>query len=227
MIVAIQQPEHLPWLGFFDKMTRVDRFVLLDNVQFKKRYFENRNRIRTAQGYRWITAPVKSKSRFTQRIDEVELEQDPRWKRKYWLAIHHAYSRAPAFRRYAERFERTLERDWTRLVELNVAFLQEIRTILELATPLELASTVVGAGGSGSQLILSICRALGASRYISGPDGARYLDRDSFTRHGIEVEFHAYRHPEYTQLHLPFIPQLSVIDLIFNHGEDALRILKS
>ncbi len=227
MIVAIQQPEHLPWLGFFDKMARADVFVLLDNVQFKRRYFENRNKIRSPEGYRWVTVAVKSKGRYRQLINEVELEEARSWKKKYWGSIAHAYAQAPCFGEYGGRFEQAVARDWTRLVELNVALLDVIRGVLGISTPMPLASRTVDGRETGSDLILAICRALGASTYISGPDGARYLDLDRFADAGIDVQFHEYRHPEYAQLHAPFVSHLSVIDLIFNHGEDSLRILRN
>ena len=227
MIVAVQQPEHLPWLGFFDKLSRVDRFVLLDNVQFKKRYFENRNRIRTRDGSRWVTVPVRSKGRYVQRLDQVEIDQTTDWRRKYWGSIGHAYGAAPYFAAHAERFERLIATRWERLVDLNLALIEAVRGVLGIETPMTAASRLVDSGEKGSALILALCRALGARRYLSGPDGARYLDLESFERAGIAVDFHDYRHPEYPQLHAPFLSHMSVVDLIFNHGPGSLSILRN
>ena len=227
MIIAIQQPEHIPWLGFFDKMTKCDKFVLLDNVQFKKRYFENRNKIRTRDDYKWVTVSVVSKARYTQVINEVEVDNYTRWKRKYWLSIVHAYSKAPYFKRYSEKFEDILKQEWIKLVDLNVALLKVIRNILGITTEMIMASCIVSENKKGSDLILSICEELKASKYISGPDGINYLSVEEFKNSGIHIEYHRYQHPEYKQMYTPFLSHMSVVDLIFNHGEQSLNILKN
>lgn len=227
MIVAIQQPEHLPWMGFFNKMTRCDRFVLLDNVQFKKRYFENRNKIRAGDAHRWITVPVHSKGRYTQLIRDVQVDNDESWRGPYWRSILHAYARAPFFRDYAPRIEAVLAREWFRLLDLNEALIDEVREILDLRTPLVRASDVVDTDARGSDLLLAICRTLGASDYISGADGRSYMDLEAFRAAGIAVEFHDYQHPTYGQSEQPFVSHLSVVDLLFNQGAESARLVRS
>ena len=121
MIATIHQPEHLPWLGFFDKMRQCDVLVLLDTVQFARRDFQNRNRIKSASGAIWLTVPVVSKGKVDQAIEDVEIVKDQGWRRKCWNAMHHNYRNATYFADHRPFFEELYEREWTRLVDLNVA----------------------------------------------------------------------------------------------------------
>lgn len=225
MIVAIQQPEHLPWLGFFDKMSRCDIFVLLDNVQFKKRYFENRNKIRTKDGWHWVTVPVISKGRYTQLINQVEVDNTSHWMKKCWDSISLNYKKAPYFDRYKAFFEGIYVREWAMLVDLNVEIIKIIASILGIKTELIFASDLTTGENRGSDLIFEICNKLKATTYISGPDGENYLEINKFTKGGVEVKFHDYKHPAYKQLYEPFISHMSIIDLLFNYGDESSSIL--
>ena len=227
MIVAIQQPEHLPWLGFFDKMSKCDVFALLDNVQFKKRYFENRNKIRTKDGWHWITVPVVTKSRYTQLIDQVEIDNTSHWRKKCWSSIATSYQKAPHFNRYRSLFEDIYTREWSMLVDLNVSIIELMAGILGIKTKLVSTSDLETGDSRGSDLIFEICRALNATTYISGPDGRNYLDVGKFAENGIELVFHDYEHPAYKQMHEPFISHRSAIDLLLNCGEESLSILRN
>jgi hypothetical protein len=126
LIVAIQQPEHLPWMGFFNKMAQVDLYVYLDSVQFKKRYFENRNRILTADGVRWLTVPVRTRGSFTQRIDEVLIGAES-WRRRYVESLRRAYARAPSGEAVVSAVEEVVCQPWERLVDLNLALIDCLR----------------------------------------------------------------------------------------------------
>lgn len=226
--VAVQQPEHAPWLGFFHKMLDVDRYIYLDNVQFKKRYFENRNKIRTAEGWRWVTAPVLVKGRYSQRIDEVELLPDNGWKRTYAGRLNYSYRKAP----YGRELLTWATGHWVQgaegpLVEMNLAFIERARGELGITTPTWKASELLpdnSQGLRGSELILELCRLAGAGVYVSGPDGARYLDLEAFAAEGIEVEFHRFDHPVYPQMHSgSFLSHMSVMDALFNLGPEGTR----
>jgi hypothetical protein len=118
--IAIHQPEHLPWLGYLDKARRADAFIFLDTVAFKKNYFENRNRIRTPQGWAWVTAPVLLKGRFGQAFLDVQINNQARWAEVYYRTLLQNYSRAPFWKTYGPVLEELLLRPWEKLVDLNL-----------------------------------------------------------------------------------------------------------
>lgn len=217
-VVTIQQPEHLPWLGFFDKMRKCDLYIFLDNVQFKKRYFENRNKIRTNDGFHWLTVPVVTKGKYTQRINEVEIDNSQEWRKKYLGPIRHSYSKSPFFDTLFPELEELVNKDCSMLADLNLRLISLLRKVFEIETPTALASEIVN-GPKGSDLILELCVRSGATEYISGPDGRNYLKLEEFERAGIKVSYHDYVHPEYPQMHQGgFISHMSAIDYIFNKG---------
>ena len=219
MIVGIQQPEHVPWLGFFNKLLQVDLFVLLDHVQFKKRYFENRNLIRTNDRTQWITVPVQTKGRYTQAINEVEIDNEQNWSRKYLNSLNRTYARAPFFADRAPDVFKCIDRGWQKLSELNRELIQLLADQCRITTPIVLSSDLRVEGVSGSDLILAICEELSADIYVSGPNGRNYLDSGAFASKEIKLVYHDYEHPFYPQLHAPFISHLSTLDALFNVAE--------
>ena len=166
MIVAIHQPQYLPWLGYFAKMHQADVFVLLDTVQFKKHEWQNRNRIKTAQGWQWLTVPVMQQ--FPQRLAEVQINPGVRWPHKHCQALRSNYSRAPYFQDYRSEFEDMLGRPWERLVDLNTCVITALRDALHITTPLLLASELPDDADPTGRLV-SICQALGGTTYLSAP----------------------------------------------------------
>lgn len=224
MIVSIHQPQYLPWLGYFDKIERSDVFVFLDNVQFKKNEWQNRNKIKTSEGWQWLSVPVIHS--FTQKILEVEINNTVQWGRKHLNALVTHYSKAPFYKNYIDFFEQTYTREWTYLVDINIHVIKYIVKALGLSDKkLVLASDLESREGSSERLI-DICKQLGGDVYLSGKDGAKYMDLDIFKEEGIQVIFQDYKHPRYDQLYGDFEPFLSVIDLLFNCGPDSLSILK-
>jgi len=227
MIVAIQQPEHVPWLGFFNKMAHCDLFVYLDNVQFKRRYFENRNRIGTDKGVAWLTVPVESRGRFDQRIDQVKIHADGHWARKYMGTLRQTYARAP-FRAEVEELVRPhIERDHADLVSLNLALIESVRDYLGIPTHTARASSMRLGALRGGDLILAICRHAGATVYVSGPDGRDYLDPSAFEQASVRVTYHDYAHPTYPQHGPGFTSHLSILDVIAHCGRAAGEIVRS
>ena len=224
MIVSIHQPQYLPWLGYFDKIERSDVFVFLDNVQFKKNEWQNRNKIKTSDGWQWLSVPVLHS--FTQKISEVEINNTVQWGRKHLNALVTNYSKTPFYKNYIDFFEQTYTREWTYLVDINIHVIKYIVEALGLSDKkLVLASGLESREGSSERLI-DICKQLGGDVYLSGKDGAKYMDLDIFKEEGIQVIFQDYKHPRYDQLYGDFEPFLSVIDLLFNCGPDSLSILK-
>ena len=233
MIVAIHQPEHLPWLGWFDKMIKADVFVILDNVQFERDDVQNRNRILDAsssQGWKWLTVPVRKKGLSRSRISDVRIggtSPNRPWGRRNWRIIEAAYSGAPFFDIYGPTFEETLTgKDWQLLTDLNMELICKLRRSLQINTKMVKASQL-NASGSRTGLLLSICKEVGATDYLSGPHGRHYLEENLFHRHGISVAYNRFEHPVYHQEHDPFVPSLSAIDLLFNEGPRASAILSS
>ncbi len=227
MIVAVQQPEHVPWLGFFNKMAHCDLFVYLDSVQFKKRYFENRNRIRTGEDVAWLTVPVKSKGRFDQRIDHVRILSTGRWACKYMGTLRQAYVRAPFGADVEQLVRPHIDHDHTDLAALNLALIESIRDYLAIATPTIRASSMDLDALQGGDLILALCQRTEASVYVSGPDGRNYLDASVFERAGVHVTYHDYVHPTYDQHGAGFVSHLSILDVIAHCGREAGEIVRA
>lgn len=223
----MHQPEHLPWLGFFDKMRRCDVLVLLDTVQFARRDFQNRNRIKGPGGAIWLTVPVTSKGKVDQSIEDVEICNDQNWRKKCWNAIHHNYAKAPYFSIHRAFFEELYAREWTRLVELNVAVIRYLAEQLGIGTRIVASSELDVRVRGGTDVALGVCRAVGADVYLSGPFGKNYLDEGRLAESSIDVEYHDFEHPRYPQLFGGFLPQMSAIDLLFNCGKESCAILES
>lgn len=227
MTLTAHQPGYLPWLGLFHKMALADEFVLFDGVQYEPKGFDNRNRIRSGEGWMWLTVPVLRKGHRNVPIEEIEINETLPWRRKHWKAISSTYSGAPFFSRYADFLEAAYAREWKTLVELNEHLLRWLVQELGLPVTLRRASTL-GLEGSGSERVLDMCVKTGAQAYIFGKHGRSYADLDAFIDAGVEVFFQNYNHPKYAQVHgEPFVADLSVIDLLFNHGESSLDIIMS
>jgi hypothetical protein len=227
MIVAIHQPHYLPWLGYLHRMAQVDLFIVLDHVQFERRDRQNRSQIRVGGEAHWLSVPVSQRSQKERIIDKQVDNSDPRpWGRIHFSSLRHAYSQAEHFKTYAEALRSILEARWERLVELNRATLDFMRDAFEIRTPLA-RSSELGVEGAKSELILNLCRAVGADRLLAGFGGSRrYLDPEAFARHGVRVEWHQFTHPEYAQCGpQPFIPGLAALDLLFNCGPHSRAIL--
>jgi WbqC-like protein family len=224
--VAIVQSNYIPWKGYFDLIGLADEFILLDDVQYTTRDWRNRNRVKTKHGLKWLTIPVADAGR--RRIDEVYIA-DPGWASLHWETLLHSYSRAPHFRRYAARVEEwyanALQR--RRLSAINRHFIEEICKLLEIDTPIT-SSTDYGVSGSSTSRLVALCRAAGATRYLSGPKARAYLDEAVFDAEGVEVVWMSYEgYPEYPQLHAPFEHGVTVLDMIFNVGPDARAYMKT
>ena len=224
--IAIVQSNYIPWRGYFDLIRRVDEFVLFDEVQYTRRDWRNRNRIKTAQGVCWLTIPVAVKGRYTQKISET-LVSESSWRERHWRTLSMAYGRAPFFRSLRERFEELyLGSDEERLSRINERFLRAVCELLGLTTRLKRSSDYEIVAGKSERLV-SICRQADATEYYSGPAARAYLDEDAFRRAGIEVRWMVYpEYRPYRQQHGPaFERGLSIVDLLFNEGPECERFL--
>ena len=224
MLVAIHQPQFLPWLGYLDKIDRADLFVVLDCVQFKKNEWQNRNRIRTAEGWQWLTVPVLH--RFGQRIMEVRINEQEDWRAKHLRTVDLAYARAPYRDRYLDGWRQVYRTRTSMLGEFNVAMLRWLLEAYGIRTPLRLSSEMTLREEPTDRLI-DICRAVGADRYLAGAGARDYMDMDRFREAGLALEIQAFEHPVHPQCHAPFVPGMAAIDLLFTTGDDALKHLRS
>ena len=197
--------------------------MFLDNVQYKKNEWQNRNKIKTPQGWQWITVPVKYK--FPQKISEVHIENTTQWKRKHLAAIKTNYSKAPYFDNYLSFFEKLFSMDWEVISSLNIYLIKEIMEFLKINTETYISSELEKFPDSPDERLISLCKYFGANKYLAGAGGKGYMDCNKFKESGIEVLFQEYNHPAYLQLYGFFEPNMSIIDLLFNCGKDSLKIL--
>lgn len=205
----------MPWPGFFHKWLVADAFVILDTVQYHKNEWQNRNRIKGANGEQWITVPVSY--RFPQTIAEVEIASQG-WARKQIAAIEQAYARAPYIDDYWPGLREVLAQPWQKLADLNTAVIRTLGGMVGCKAPLYLASDMATDSSDPSVRLISLCRELGGDGYLSGREGRNYLQRQMFDDTGIALWFQEVEAPRYPQLHGPFISHLSLIDMLFNLG---------
>jgi WbqC-like protein len=225
--LAIVQSNYIPWKGYFDLINMVDEFVLLDEVQYTRRDWRNRNKIKTPQGVQWLTIPVEVKGRYHQRIDETRIAE-PTWGQTHWKTLLQNYTPAAHFERYRERLDALYASSGAELLSVvNRRFIETICDVLGITTKLSWSTDYEAAQGKTDRL-LSICLQAGATEYVSGPAAAGYLDTETMHEQGIEVIWMNYSdYPEYPQLHGLFEHGLSILDLIFNEGPNAPRFMRS
>ena len=223
MKIAIHQPQYFPWLGYFDKMYDADIFVLLDTVQFKKNEWQNRNKIKTKTGWQWITVPVKH--RFGQRICDVEICQDRNWRKKHLNAFFINYKKAMFFEKYWYVFDEIFNKEWQKLSTLNIHIIKKIKNILNINTPLIIASQMGDFPDEPDERIIKIVQKFKSNNYLAGSGGKVYMNLEKYRDAGINVIFQDYKHPVYQQVYDSYTPNLSIIDLILNYGNRSLEIL--
>ena len=223
MLVAIHQLHYLPWLRYFEKIGRADAFIVLDDVQFAKNDWQNRNKIKTAQGATVLTLPVEQKHQ--QPLNEVRINNRVNWRRKHWETLRQAYGSAPFFAEMAVYFESVYSKSWERMNDLNREMLGFFLRVLDMETPIHYSSEL-GMPGEATERLINLIKAVGGTRYYSGKYALQvYLDERQLTDAGIGLELQRWTAPVYEQLHGEFIPDLSIVDLLFNHGPEARRIL--
>ena len=223
--VAICQSNYIPWKGYFDLINSADEFYLLDCVKYTKNDWRNRNIIKTEQGLKWLTIPVLHKS-VSQRISETLTANDI-WRIKHWKSVKQNYTKSNYFLKYQDLFhDLYLKRNEASLSKVNYRFITTICSILGIRTKIILISE--DRASDKNLRIIDICKNAAAKVYISGPAAKNYIDEGLFKEHGIAVRYMDYsRYPEYRQLYGRFEHGVSIIDLIFNEGENAIQYMKS
>lgn len=217
MKAAIHQPQYWPGLRFFAKMRLADLFIYLDDVQFEKRDFQNRNRIRTARGWQYLTVPVISKGRFSQKINAVETDNSQPWREEHLLALRTNYSRAPFFGDYQPELEALYAKEYRLLAELSAATAEFMRKAFGITTTAGLSSGLK-AGGRSSARLANLCAAAGADEYLSGAGARAYLDESAFSGAGIGLSWQEFSPRSYPQAFPGFEKDMSALDLLLNCG---------
>lgn len=226
MVLAMHQPQYLPWLGYIHKIYSCDCFVLLDCVQYEKGGFQNRNKIRTKRGAPWLSVPVVTKGASKQKLKDVAIDNSKDWQKSHWGLIQENYKTAGFFQEHAAFFKQIFAKRWERLVDLNLEILFYILTQLKIEKNIILESSL-NVSSSATERILDICSLLSADTYLSGAGASSYLDEQEFKETNTKLIYQNFIHPAYAQVFSPFIPFMSVIDLLFNCGPQSLQILRS
>jgi WbqC-like protein family len=226
MRICIIQSCYIPWKGFFDLIARCDKYVIYDSAQYSKGHWHNRNRIKGPNGSRWLTIPVSTAGRLAQSIDQVEIAKP--WADEHWRLIELSYKQAAFFNEVGPLVKSWYEEAETAafLTEVNLIFLKGVARFLGIHTDI-VRDRMYSFDGARMERLLSIARASGANRYLSGPAAKEYFDEALFRSEGILTEWMDYEgYPEHPQLHGGFEHAVSVLDLIFNVGTEAWRYLK-
>ena len=225
MIVSAHQPQYLPWLGYLDKMACCDVFCYLDDVQYKKNEWQNRNRIKTANGWQWLTVPVQF--RFPEKICEVQPARGVYWQRKHLQAMVSNYGKAPYFSDIMKALQPLYESSWPNLAELNIAATEQLCNLLEIRPQKMLRSSQMTLRQEPNDRLIDICKSVGADTYLAGAGGGQYMNLERFAEQGVKVIFQNFHHPVYPQRFDGFISHLSSLDLLFNCGPDSIEILQN
>lgn len=229
MIVSINQPAYLPWLGYFDRIEKSDIHVVLDHVQFEKNSMVNRNKVLVNGKQVMLTIPLNTKGKFGDlAINKTTIAKNSTWIKKHHTTILQSYAKAPnkslILPSLQEFYDSCAEDELLNSVlSKNLACFIKL---LKIQNTKIVHSSQLDITGSKSDLVLNLCKSLGASIYLSGPFGRNYLDTDSFNSHNIEIKYHDYQHSVYKQGHNQFQPYLSVLDLLFNDFDNALDIIR-
>lgn len=222
MKIAIMQPTFLPWLGYFTMIQRVDKFVFLDNVQFERRSWQSRNKIKLQNREFFISLSCEKAPQKTA-IKDIKLSKEPKWKQILLKTFYHAYSKSPFSKRYYELLERALQKEY--LTQCNIFLIEEFCKDFKINTPFLYASNMNLQGVKREDLLLKICKELGADFYLSPEGSKNYLQSEYslkiFKESGIEVEYFDFIHPEYRQMGKEFIAYLSAVDFLCNEGQGA------
>jgi hypothetical protein len=223
MMATIHQPDYIPWIGFFDRIDKSDMFIVLDNVQFITRGYHNRNRIKTPDGWMWLTVPVIHN--FGQKISQVKIDNSKDWASSHLESLKRNYGKCEFFAQYIDFFSDTYEKRWELLVELNMHVIIGVMEVLGLKKKVLLSSSL-STEGKKNELLISACRKVGANSYLSGTGAKDYMEDGEFEKSGIRVVYQNFSHPEYTQRFGKFEPNMSIVDLLFNCGDKSMDVIR-
>jgi len=214
MRITIHQPEHMPWLGVMYKLTQVEFLVILDNVQFRKNYFGNRNRVMGPQGPTYVTVPVHLSGHTSNTYRDIQIVQDDKWRKRYLGILRDGYRRHPYFQEY--------------FADLNLEIIGLLCRSIGLSIPVVRASEMDLPESHSTELLLHICRKVGATEYLAGSQAGNYLEEDLFQAAGVKVLHTDFVHPTYPQQgSQEFVSHLGSLDLLMNCGPQAAEIVRA
>lgn len=222
MILSAHQPQYLPYLGFWNKLFNSDVHIILDDVEFTRGAFINRNKIKTSKGSEWLTIPVK---RTNCKISELKIANSI-WKIKHLKSLKANYSRSKYFENYIKYFENFYSKNLENVSEIDVMLIKDISEIFKIKTKIVVCSDI-DVEGSGTVRLVNLCKILKCNTYLSGIGGKNYLDECLFDSSEIKLVYQDFKHPAYHQLFGGFIPNLSIVDALFNCGKGVINLIKN
>lgn len=228
MIVTILQPSYIPWRGYFHQILKSDLFIFYDDVQYDKHGWRNRNRIKTPNGVQWITIPVLSAGSVEKGIliNQIEINWQRNWNEKHWQMLKQSYAKAPFFKNYSRFLESFYAQHPLKLADFTIDLTIALAAELDIShTKFMRSSDIPGITGSKTGRLIQILTKVGATGYVSGPSARDYIEQDLFSNAGIPIEYMVYDYPEYPQLFPPHDPQVSILDLLFMTGPEALKYI--
>jgi hypothetical protein len=227
MKCVILQPSYIPWRGYFHQIQKADLFVFYDDVQFDRRGWRNRNRIKTPQGTRWLTIPVLSKGFQVEHIpiNQIKINWDRSWNEEHWKTLQSAYGKAPYFDTYAPILNQFYQQKNVLLVDFVIDLTIALSQSLGITKTRFIRSSELKVTGQKTDHLIEILNTLGADHYISGPSAQVYIEEEKFSKNHITLEYMDYNYPDYPQLYPPFDPQVSILDLLFMVGNNALQYI--
>lgn len=221
-IAVIHQPDFLPYLGFFHRLLHADLWVILDDVQIKgSKRWDNRDKIKTPRGERWLTVPLKKFSTDT-KINEVYLSEEKAWRTKNINIVRENHKKVKFFSEIMPFIEESFNFDCEKLIDYNLKSVNILMGLFDIKIE-TLMSSKLNVSGRKNELNVNILKEVGATIYLSGLGAKDYFDAKLFEQAGIKVIWQDFKHPVYTQLYGEFIPYLSSIDLLFNCGIEKSR----
>jgi hypothetical protein len=226
MTIAIHQPNFLPWIGYYQKIINCDYFVLLDDVCFSKNSFINRNRIKTLQGENWITIPVVNNHLLTSKIYEVKIDYSQKWQKKLVSTFQTNYARSQFYKTIIDNITSIIFSNQNKLIDLNYEMLLMTLQLMSINIEIIKSSDLNITCENATERLVNICKKLNATTYLSGCGAIDYQDVDSFRENNIDLVYNKPNIEKYNQLWGDFIPNLSIIDLLFNYGKDSIKYLK-
>ena len=224
--IAILQSNYIPWKGYFDLIAAVDEFILYDDMQYTRRDWRNRNQIKTPQGLQWLTVPVKVKGKYFQTIRETEIDGSI-WAKTHFRSLCQHYRRATHFKLIADELESIyINMEYTHLSQLNRTLIEWVCSKLTIKTVIRNSWDYLLIDGKVERLV-DLCLQAGGCEYISGPSALGYINESIFRENGVKLSWFDYEgYPEYPQLWGSFIHTVSILDLLFNCGNEAPRYMR-
>ncbi len=226
MRMVISQPMFFPWVGLLDQVRLADIFVRYDDVQMPRgRSFISRVQVKTAGGIRWLSAPVDRKNSGSN-INETRLLEDGKWRRKHLTTLRHVFAGAPHLEDAMKLARDIYGREENNLARFNEVAVERMAAFFGISAEFRRSSDL-GIGGRSTRRLIDICKYFGASEYITGHGARNYLDHEAFEREGIKVSYMRYDYDPWPQLHGPFTPYVTALDLVANCGKEGVRYIKS